>query len=1072
MSQTITIERGVTPGAVDFTKYIYSLGSVQMKKNQPMLWDLSVVKIDGLTETWFAPSRGDRVIISDTRWQAKYAGQTAGIVFSGFVTNTPEYEYLGVKAGVQCFGYKLQCTSDDYLINLKRLPIRTFINKSRGFILKSLLQEMFDGSEAVSLDLTHIQDGGIEQIFQTDQTQYWTDLAADFGQSDGYIYFVQDYKVFYVPAPVDPVVGSYSDVLDISVNDPRYTPSALSIKPVDNKLVNDLTVLGADEPTTACFEQFVSDGYQPFHLLKYIPFGIEESELLNDDLGSEDIDTSIWEEVDTVADYIQPFDGSLNVVGGPGTDTGLAYLRSRKGIEMTGVLNFRDGEIRFPPSPSGTGVIGGLYSAETCREADLFAGWYIDLGANTITPKLASGLDANSLTINPDFSYVLRRTITVDRFYGLASTVVDPETGFEYNLPPESVKAKILWEVEILDTTDPTIFKTKRQTISTTYTDCPDFLLYAAIVPYSCHLVMNNILIWKPQQAHVEVDTTPSEDVDTHIWTLGRQPVQVGSFIDGGVCAIVKEHERAKLAWYSTPLAAPALAEAPQEATTIPPRGSVISVRYYRNDTSKARVRSPESIADEKARFKDDGVRQLVMPPDAYNPQPRTSRECLYIARAVLADKLRTKYEGQYRFVTKESDPTQLNKMVYPGDRLQVDVSTADSPINVVLEVENVKVTLLAPQVYSFELEFGPVNLYDTLQREMIRERRSSLKEVAIKTSDAFDADTLNVDGYDPVPDPVAPTVNVIGPDYITVNFGTSMQPGITGYEVRETDSGWGTGGEVDSFTDYTRGLDRLKRELNYFVRSYRINPDASVSFSEKSAYIHHIFPLRNQIQLDLPTGYYDTETGQYRFKIPIPSDPDFATINVYGGGDLIYSGDGVNHIVKSNIVDEVFLSDGNIEIHIKDPDLETEDGTVVSAGDGGITELRGDVVAAGSGSQPATIAAGAVTETKLADEAVTNTKLANMAAATVKGRPVGAGTGDPQDLTANQLSAVLDTATDPFLRTSAYTASSLRTVSSDPASPADGDVWVRATGTSPTRTISLRVRDNGVTYTIAEIEL
>ena len=55
---------------------------------------------------------------------------------------------------------------------------------------------------------------------------------------------------------------------------------------------------------------------------------------------------------------------------------------------------------------------------------------------------------------------------------------------------------------------------------------------------------------------------------------------------------------------------------------------------------------------------------------------------------------------------------------------------------------------------------------------------------------------------------------------------------------------------------------------------------------------------------------------------------------------------------------------------------------------------------------------------TTLADDSVTNAKLANVATNTLKGR-VAAGTGDPQDLTADQASTVLDTATDPFVRTS-----------------------------------------------------
>lgn len=53
-------------------------------------------------------------------------------------------------------------------------------------------------------------------------------------------------------------------------------------------------------------------------------------------------------------------------------------------------------------------------------------------------------------------------------------------------------------------------------------------------------------------------------------------------------------------------------------------------------------------------------------------------------------------------------------------------------------------------------------------------------------------------------------------------------------------------------------------------------------------------------------------------------------------------------------------------------------------------------------------------------NDSIANATLANMAQSTIKGRAAGAGTGDPTDLTANQVSTILDAATDPFLRTSA----------------------------------------------------
>lgn len=67
------------------------------------------------------------------------------------------------------------------------------------------------------------------------------------------------------------------------------------------------------------------------------------------------------------------------------------------------------------------------------------------------------------------------------------------------------------------------------------------------------------------------------------------------------------------------------------------------------------------------------------------------------------------------------------------------------------------------------------------------------------------------------------------------------------------------------------------------------------------------------------------------------------------------------------------------------------------NTGDQTIT-LTGDVTGSGTGSFAATIA----------NDAVTNAKLANMATATIKGRTT-AGTGDPEDLTATQATALLN---------------------------------------------------------------
>jgi hypothetical protein len=93
-----------------------------------------------------------------------------------------------------------------------------------------------------------------------------------------------------------------------------------------------------------------------------------------------------------------------------------------------------------------------------------------------------------------------------------------------------------------------------------------------------------------------------------------------------------------------------------------------------------------------------------------------------------------------------------------------------------------------------------------------------------------------------------------------------------------------------------------------------------------------------------------------------------------------------------------------------------------------------------------------------VADDAITNAKLSNMAEATVKGRASGAGTGDPTDLTADQVSTTLDGATDPFLRTSD---SPIKAWVNFDGTTAD-NLTGTYTRTSPSTTVTITVTNHG----------
>lgn len=91
----------------------------------------------------------------------------------------------------------------------------------------------------------------------------------------------------------------------------------------------------------------------------------------------------------------------------------------------------------------------------------------------------------------------------------------------------------------------------------------------------------------------------------------------------------------------------------------------------------------------------------------------------------------------------------------------------------------------------------------------------------------------------------------------------------------------------------------------------------------------------------------------------------------------------------------------------------QTPSGLFIPAGAVGTTQLADSAVTTAKINDGAVTTAkindGAVTTAKIADDAVTNAKAANMAQSTIKGRAVGAGTGDPTDLTATQATAILN---------------------------------------------------------------
>ena len=125
---------------------------------------------------------------------------------------------------------------------------------------------------------------------------------------------------------------------------------------------------------------------------------------------------------------------------------------------------------------------------------------------------------------------------------------------------------------------------------------------------------------------------------------------------------------------------------------------------------------------------------------------------------------------------------------------------------------------------------------------------------------------------------------------------------------------------------------------------------------------------------------------------------------------------------------------------------------TVAANGSGGsgVTSLTGDVTGTGPGA----------TATTIANSAVTNAKMANMADQTIKGNDSGAPAA-PQDLSANEVSTVLDGATDPFLRTSAATSGLNQLTGDVTAGPGTG---------SQAATLATKYKTRVITFVVGSV--
>src|SRR5579863_8597258 len=123
-------------GEVDYTGMLDASVTPRVERtiNQPSTFQCGLL---GGSMGFVVPVQGARLVL--TKGDGTF-------IFTGYLTETPQYEYLGWGEPGSIYRYKLVAESDEVLLDQKALPNRApFVARSAGSALRQLVQDLLPG---------------------------------------------------------------------------------------------------------------------------------------------------------------------------------------------------------------------------------------------------------------------------------------------------------------------------------------------------------------------------------------------------------------------------------------------------------------------------------------------------------------------------------------------------------------------------------------------------------------------------------------------------------------------------------------------------------------------------------------------------------------------------------------------------------------------------------------------------------------------------------------------------------------------------------------------------------------
>ena len=753
---------------------------IQRKLNQPAELRFSLVaNLPGFV----VPATGGRVLLSKAN---------GSFLFAGYVIAAPQYEYLGRGEQAPVYRYNVVAQSDEVLLDQKALPNRSpFVERSAGSALRQLAQDLlpgwFDTAAVQNVDTLATYAGNPQESFSFHAAEIALAARASFQTMNGAL----------ILAPV----GAATYALDES--DTNFSPEGLGLSS-PNLVVNELTVIGQDEPQAYVRDYFVGDGESLKFYLSQKPFAQAKPALIDEEYLGATLDPTTWV-VSDPSSAVSVVAQTLQIAGGTGADgqTTVSFIEQ---IELGGALELQHGDVSFT-APS-QGVVGGLYAGAISVEGCLAGFQVTPAGVGSTIQALINGsVTGPVIATTPGHQYFFTTYLYSMEVYRSGETYHSSlhPAGSGWGGAAVAADVRFVLEVQDIDPSNPATLV------------APATVLYDDVVenaPGFCTYALVNAASMQCSIAYTYVAHISLAEVRTALSGANYATQLLGALSDGAACEITSD---------------PSLDFYPHY---VPPLNQLIVASYRGSGRAVAQVQNAASVASLQ-NGADDGTRGSVRV--VKTPGARTDVDCENAALAILDDAVGVAWSGSYE--TWSDFLPSAAADIFPGDAIAVNAPSRGAAFTAI--VREVGIQIVDPVN---DRGFYTIGFANDLAAPLAIEFGASRTVTALQDMPPL-LETTQVGAYYQA-DLTEAQITAVTSTTVQVDAGMAPASGY-GIEVRENDYGWGQANDrnlLGRFSSQTFNLARLVQTQDYFLRLY--DGSSPPKYSRYSAALHVDYPL------------------------------------------------------------------------------------------------------------------------------------------------------------------------------------------------------------------------------------